>query len=227
MLRVEHLGKAFRSGRGRVAALEDVSFRVERGKTVVAAGTSGSGKTTLLFCVGGLERPERGRVFCGETELTALGGRALSRFQRRRLGFVFQFGNLLDSLSVRDNLALPLEMNGARGRERDRRIDELLANIGLPDAGPALPRELSGGETQRVAFARAIAHGPDLLLADEPTASLDSAAGDRLILLMRNLSREDGVTLLIATHDPAVMAAADDVLTLRDGKMETEMEAES
>jgi putative ABC transport system ATP-binding protein len=222
MLWVEDLGKAFRSGRGRVAALEEVSFRVERGKTWVAAGTSGSGKTTLLHCVGGLERPDRGRVFCGETELTALGGRALSRFQRRRLGFVFQFGNLLDSLSVRDNLALPLEMNRVAARKRDRRIDELLGDIGLRDAGRALPRELSGGETQRVAFARAIAHGPDLLLADEPTASLDSTTGDRLIHLMRNLARTGGVTLLVATHDPAVMAAADGLLTLRDGKMETE-----
>ena len=212
--------KTYRSGRGKVAALEDVSFMVEKGACFAVAGKSGSGKTTLLNCLGGLEKPDRGRVTCGQVEVSALSGSAASKFLRTQVGFVFQFGNLISYLTVRENLAFPLELNGMSGARRERRIQELLDRIGLPGIGKALPGELSGGETQRVAFARAIAHSPAILLADEPTASLDSATGREFIRLMHSLSSEQGCTLVVATHDPEVIALATSQLQLKDGRKE-------
>ena len=212
--------KTYRSGRGKVAALEDVSFTIEKGACFAVAGKSGSGKTTLLNCLGCLEKPGRGGVTCGPVVVSALSGSAVSRFLRRQVGFVFQFGNLISYLTVRENLAFPLELNGISGARRERRTQELLDRIGLSGIGKALPGELSGGETQRIAFARAIAHSPAILLADEPTASLDSATGRELIRLMHSLSSEQGCTLVVATHDPEVIAMATNQLQLKDGRKE-------
>lgn len=217
---VQGVSKSYRSGRGRVAALSDVSLRVAAGGALAVLGRSGSGKTTLLHCIGGLERPDAGRVFCAGTAVHTLGPGALARFQRRRVGFVFQAGNLLSFLTVRENLALPLELNGILGRERDRRVAALLETVGLPGVGAALPRELSGGETQRVAFARAIAHGPAILLADEPTASLDSETGERLIGSMLEWATGHAATLVVATHDPDVVARVTAAIRLKDGRLE-------
>jgi putative ABC transport system ATP-binding protein len=224
MIEVIDLCKTFTSGRGNVTALEHLSFEVGMGAFFVVAGKSGSGKTTLLNCIGGLEKPDRGSIRCDGADIGALSRKSLARFQRQRLGFLFQQGNLLSYLTVGENLALPLALNGIGGRRRKARIDELLGAIGLPDLGPALPRELSGGETQRVAFARAIAHGPKLLLADEPTASLDSATGRHLIQTMAALSRSQQCTLLVASHDPEVICAADHRLALKDGRKEDSRE---
>jgi ABC-type lipoprotein export system ATPase subunit len=220
VIQVLGVSRIYRSGRGRVVALQDVSFQVERGKSFILAGRSGSGKTTLLNCLGGLEKPDSGTILCAGSDINALTRRKLSLFQRKHLGFMFQAGNLLSYLSVRENLAFPLEMNRVSGAARDKRIHWLLDNIGLPDIGAALPRELSGGETQRVAFARAIAHSPAILLADEPTASLDSANGRQLIGLMLALTREQQCTLVVATHDPEVIEMADERLFLKDGRRE-------
>jgi putative ABC transport system ATP-binding protein len=217
---VQGVCKFYRSGRGQVAALSDVSLGVAAGSALAVVGRSGSGKTTLLNCIGGLERPDAGRVVCAGTEVHALGPSALARFLRQRVGFVFQFGNLLSFLTVRENLALPLELNGVFGRRRDRRVDALLETVGLPEVGAALPRELSGGETQRVAFARAIAHGPAILLADEPTASLDSHTGARLIGSMLDWVAGPGATLVVATHDPEVVARVTVAVRLKDGRRE-------
>jgi ABC-type lipoprotein export system ATPase subunit len=220
VIQVLGVSRTYRSGRGRVVALQDISFQVERGKSFILAGRSGSGKTTLLNCLGGLEKPDKGTIHCAGSDINALTRRELSLFQRKHLGFMFQAGNLLSYLSVRENLAFPLEMNRVSGAPRDKRIHWLLENIGLPDIGAALPRELSGGETQRVAFARAIAHSPAILLADEPTASLDSANGRQLIGLMLALTREQQCTLVVATHDPEVIGMADERLFLKDGRRE-------
>jgi putative ABC transport system ATP-binding protein len=212
--------KTYVSGRGKVTALENISFTVARGKLVVIAGKSGSGKTTLLNCIGGLEKPDCGRITCAGTDVSALSGTAVSYFQRKHFGFVFQFGNLISHLTVNENISFPLELNGISGSARDRRVQELLDRIGLSHIGEALPHELSGGETQRVAFARAIAHSPSILLVDEPTASLDTINGRQLIHLMHQLITEQDCTLVVATHDPEVIEMAADRLHLKDGRKE-------
>ena len=213
------ISKEFLSGRGRVQALLDVSFSIETGRTLAVVGKSGSGKTTLLNCVGGLERPERGKVSCFGVDIHSLSGKALCLFQRRNAGFIFQYGNLLSYLTVCENIGFPLTLNGIRGKRKEKRTQELLERIGLHDAGAALPHELSGGEAQRVSVARAIAHSPKMLLADEPTASLDSTTGLNLIELMFDMGKEQGCTTIVSTHDPEIIDLADVNIQLRDGKI--------
>ena len=213
------ISKEFLSGRGRVQALLDVSFSIETGRTLAVVGKSGSGKTTLLNCVGGLERPERGKVSCFGVDIHSLSGKALCLFQRRNAGFIFQYGNLLSYLTVCENIGFPLTLNGIRGKRKAKRTQELLERIGLHDAGAALPHELSGGEAQRVSVARAIAHSPKMLLADEPTASLDSTTGLNLIELMFDMGKEQGCTTIVSTHDPEIIDLADVNIQLRDGKI--------
>lgn len=210
--------KSFRSGRGQVAALDHVSITIMKGRLFVVAGRSGSGKTTLLNCIGTLEKPETGRISCAGIDITHLSRRAAAKFRRKQTGFVFQSANLVSYLTVRENIALPLELNAWSNDARNRRVDALLDTVCLRGMGAAMPQELSGGETQRVAFARAIAHQPAILLADEPTASLDSATGRQLIQLMQALVRESACTLIAATHDPDLIAAASETLYLKDGR---------
>jgi ABC-type lipoprotein export system ATPase subunit len=220
MVRAEGIYKRFSSGRGKVDALQNVSLCVEEGANLIVIGKSGSGKTTLLHCVAGLEKPDRGSITCLGVEIHALGRKALSLFQRRNLWFLFQFGNLISYLTVFDNIAFPLVLNGFSRAEVSTRIHDLLERMDMRHMGPALPRELSGGEIQRVAFARAIAHSPKLLLADEPTASLDSKTGRRLIELVFQLSRERRCTAIIATHDREIIDLADAKMVLKDGHKE-------
>jgi len=186
---------------------------------LAVVGKSGSGKTTLLNCIGGLERPDTGTVTCLGQDIHALSRRSLSLFQRQHLGFVFQFGNLLSYLTVYENIDFPLALNGVPRKERDVRVLELLERVGLLDSQQALPRELSGGEVQRVSFARAIAHGPQVLLADEPTASLDSDTARDLVQLMVEVVQEQASSLIVSTHDPVVIDLADSIMHLRDGRV--------
>jgi ABC-type lipoprotein export system ATPase subunit len=217
MIQVEDLRKTFVSGRGRIEAITGVSFGLEEGANLVILGKSGSGKTTLLNCVGGLERPDRGTITCCGVEITSLSQRALSLFQRRNMGFVFQFGNLISYLTVAENIGFPLELTGISGKAKGRRIEEVLEGVGLSGTGDALPRELSGGEMQRIAFARAISHEPRILLADEPTANLDSKTAKELVALIFSITKEKGCTAVIATHDQEVTALGDHRLYLKDG----------
>ncbi|UCH38633.1 MAG: ABC transporter ATP-binding protein [Gammaproteobacteria bacterium] len=219
MIRVQNLGKDFRSGRRQVEALDGVSFNVEPGEALAVVGKSGSGKTTLLNCIGGLERPDRGSVASLGVNLHELSRHALSMFQREHLGFVFQFGNLLSYLTVYENIEFPLALNGIPRQERDLRIGALLEKVGLASSARALPGELSGGEVQRISFARAIAHRPQILLADEPTASLDSQTGHDLVQLMLDVLRDQAASLIVATHDPVVTELADSIMHLRDGRI--------
>jgi putative ABC transport system ATP-binding protein len=189
-----------------------------KGRLFVVAGRSGSGKTTLLNCIGTLEKPETGRIRCAGIDVTHLSRRAAAKFRRKQTGFVFQSANLVSYLTVRENIALPLELNAWSNDAINRRVDALLDTISLRGMGAAMPQELSGGETQRVAFARAIAHQPAILLADEPTASLDSATGRQLIQLMQALVSESACTLIAATHDSDLIAAASETLYLKDGR---------
>lgn len=219
MIRADNLRKSFISARGPVPVIDGVSFSLESGRSLALMGRSGSGKTTLLHLVGGLERPDSGTIICLDRPVHALQGRALSRFLREHVGFLFQFGNLLSCLTVAENVAFPLRLNNVGPAGCARRVGELLERIGLAGAARALPRELSGGEMQRVAFARSIAHRPQILLADEPTASLDSATARNLMDLMFRVGREEGRTTLTATHDPEVTALADRTLRLEDGRI--------
>ena len=222
MIRIQGISKEYRSGRGRVQAITDVSFTIENNNTVAVFGKSGSGKTTLLNCLGGIERPEKGKITCFGVEIHSLSEKALCLFQRRNIGFVFQHGNLLSYLTVYQNIAFPLALNNFDKKAISNRVNELLEKIGLAETGPALPHELSGGEVQRVSVARAMAHTPQMLLADEPTASLDTDTGRDLVQLMFSIGREHGCTMVIATHDPEVINLADASLPLRDGRIEKE-----
>lgn len=219
MISVEHLKKEFISGRGRVSALTDVSFSVGEGASVVVLGKSGSGKTTLLNCIGGLERPDGGKVVCMGLDLHSLSSSGLSLFQRRHMGFVFQSGNLLSYLTVAQNISFPLTLNGITGVAAIKRVEELLDRVGLKGIEKAMPQELSGGEYQRVAVARAIAHKPALVVADEPTASLDSATGMSLTSLIFGLCRDEKTTVVMATHDTDIIAIADLTVHVVDGRV--------
>jgi len=217
MLELSGISKQYLSGRGHVQALTGISFRMEKGTNLALVGKSGSGKTTLMNCIGGIEKPDTGKVSIDGCELQSLSERALCLFQRQHIGFVFQHGNLLSFLTVAENIAFPLNLNGVDGRTRNRRVSELLDLIGLPDIGEAMPYELSGGELQRVAVVRAVSHNPSLLLADEPTANLDSATGIGIMQMMIALTRSQGCTLIMATHDLELIALADRSIRLRDG----------
>jgi len=216
---VQDVSKQYTSGRGRVTALAEISFSVQSGQGIILAGKSGSGKTTLLNCIGTLERPDSGSILCNGRDICALSARERALFRRQEVGFVFQAGNLLPWLTVAENLQFPLELNAIRGKMQRKRIEELLTHFGLGGYEKAMPAELSGGESQRIAFARAIAHSPSLLLADEPTASLDSANGRQLIELMFSLCRSQHTTLFIATHDQELLEMTDEIIYLKDGRM--------
>ncbi len=219
MIEIEKVSKAYPSGRGVVKALCDISFSISPGETLAIAGKSGSGKTTLLNCIGGLEYPDTGCIKCFGTDIHALSKKKLSLFQRQHMGFVFQFGNLLSFLNVEENIAFPLMLNKMYDRQgRKDRIADLLERTGLPDLASAMPSELSGGEMQRIAFVRAIVHHPKILIADEPTASLDTKTGSRLVELMFCLAKEEQCTIIISTHDQELIKLAGSVVNLLDGR---------
>jgi putative ABC transport system ATP-binding protein len=218
MIQLESVHKTFRSGRGFVNALKDVSFMAEKGGVTALVGKSGSGKSTLLNCIGGLERPDKGRIVCFGHDLLRFSAKALSKFQRQNVGFIFQHGYLLSYLSVSENIAFPLTLNGVAGNQKTERVAVLLEKIGLSAAAKAMPHELSGGEIQRVSAARALAHSPRMLLADEPTASLDTDTGKNLVELMLEIGKEQGCTMIISTHDPEICALADKTIYLKDGE---------
>lgn len=219
MIELQAVSKQFISGRGHISALSGISFSAAKGQGVILSGRSGSGKTTLLNCIGTLETPDSGSVLHDGIDIGALSARKRALFRRHRVGFVFQASNLLPWLTVAENLQLPLELNNIRGNEQRRRIEALLDTFGLSGYEKAMPMELSAGESQRIAFARAIAHSPAILLADEPTASLDSGNGRQLVELMFSLCRNHGTTLIIATHDQDLLAMADTVIALKDGRI--------
>jgi putative ABC transport system ATP-binding protein len=219
MLRVDNLAKAYHAGSARQSVFEALSFAVERGEVVALLGTSGSGKTTLLNLISGIDSPDTGRVCLDGVEVTALVEPQRTLLRRRRIGFVFQFFNLIPTLTVGENTALPLELLGEDDTTAQRRADELLQEVGLAGVAARYPETLSGGEQQRAAIARALAHRPALLLADEPTGNLDEDSGARIIELLTGLARGEGTTMLLVTHSAQVARAADRVLHLRHGRV--------
>ena len=218
------LCKTFGEAQSRVRALRGVDFRVERGEFVAIMGPSGSGKSTLLHIIGALESPTAGTVAVGGRRYEGLDDSELTRLRHERIGFVFQFFNLLGSLTAEENVTLPALIGGRRDSAVRARARELLARVGLGDRADHLPGELSGGEQQRVSIARALLLSPELVLADEPTGNLDSGSGAAVLELLREFNRRDGQTVVMVTHDPNAAARADRVVFLRDGQIAGEVE---
>jgi putative ABC transport system ATP-binding protein len=214
---IRGLTKVFGVGEARVEALRGFDFQVVRGEFVAVMGPSGSGKSTLLHLIGGLDAPTRGTVRVGGDELGLLNDDQLTLLRRRRIGFIFQAFNLLDVLNAEENVALPLLIDGLAEPEAHQRAASALDLVGLASRRSHLPSQLSGGEQQRLALARALVTKPLILLADEPTGNLDSANGDLVMNLLRQLVDERGQTILMVTHNPRHAALADRVLRLRDG----------
>jgi putative ABC transport system ATP-binding protein len=221
VVRAVGLTRRYKMGNAFVDALRGVDLTLARGEFVALVGPSGSGKSTVLNLIGGLDRPTSGEVWINGTELGGSDERTLTHHRRRHVGFVFQSFNLLPRLTAEENVALPLMFSGVPEKERRARARGLLERVGL---GPRLahrPTQLSGGEQQRVAIARALVGQPALLLADEPTGNLDTTTGAETMHLLKELNQEQGLTLLVVTHDPEVAAFADRVVRLRDGRVES------
>lgn len=216
----EHLAHSYREGRVVRPVLARVSGGVRCGEFVALLGQSGSGKSTLLNLIAGLDRPDGGRIFVAGQEITRMKERELTLFRRHHLGFVYQFFNLIPTLTVLENVALPAELNGNGGSQARRLALALLEEVGLAGRGDSFPDTLSGGEQQRVALARALVHDPDLILGDEPTGNLDSTTGRQILDLLDRCVRERRKTLLVATHSAEVAERADRVWHLRDGRLE-------
>ncbi|MEV8128133.1 ABC transporter ATP-binding protein [Streptomyces sp. NPDC085944] len=219
MVRVEDVHKSYGRDSAAVHALRGVSFDVPRGELVALKGRSGSGKTTLLNIVGGLDTPDAGRVEVDGRDLAELDEGGLLALRRDRVGFVFQSFGLVPILTAAENVGVPMRLRRAAPRERDERVELLLALVGLSDHAAQRPGELSGGQQQRVAIARALANDPALLIADEPTGQLDAETGHSVMELLRAVVRSEQVTALVATHDATLLDLADRVLELRDGEI--------
>jgi putative ABC transport system ATP-binding protein len=220
LLSIEQVEKTYSTGQRSVAALRGVSLQVEVGEFVALMGPSGCGKSTLLHLIGGMDRPTRGRITCGGVSLATLHETALAHFRRRRVGFVFQFFNLLPTLSVIENVTLPLLLDGVEESQARERAECLLERVGLSSRITHFPAALSGGEMQRAAVARAVVSQPELVLADEPTGSLDSTNGEQVMQLLTELNRELRVTIILATHAAEAARYARRVIRLRDGLIE-------
>lgn len=216
------LTRHYQQGTITVRALNGVDLTIEPGEFVALMGPSGSGKSTLLNLIGGLDAPTAGSIVVDGKDLGAISASERSDLRRSRLGFIFQSYNLIPVLSAVENAEFVLMLQGVDAPTRRKRAMETLAAVGLQGMEHRRPNELSGGQQQRVAVARAIASGPAFVLADEPTANLDSQTGHELIELMRRLNQEEGITFIFATHDPKVMEAARRVVTLVDGQIDTD-----
>ncbi len=223
ILETNHVSKQYQMGAVTVDALAGVDVHVEKGEFVAVMGPSGSGKSTLLHLLGGLDQPSGGEVALDGHVLSDLSDRQITIARRRKVGFVFQFFNLLPTLSAEENIALPLLIDGRRRRDYQERVDRLLDLVGLAERRDHKPDQLSGGEQQRVAIARALVTEPAIVLADEPTGNLDSKSGDAIMTLLRRLCDELEQTIVIVTHDPRAASQADRILFLQDGQVVDEM----
>jgi putative ABC transport system ATP-binding protein len=213
------LHKVYGEGDNAVRALDGVSLRFPAGEFAAIMGPSGSGKSTLLHVLGALDRPSSGRIVVGGTDLAGLSDRKLTLLRREKMGFVFQFFNLIPTLSAEENVLLPTLISGDRAAKYAGRVDELLELVGLQNRRNHRPDELSGGEQQRVAIARALVRNPDIVLADEPTGNLDSRTGDGILALLRESAARYGQTIVMVTHDARAASNADRAIFLADGRV--------
>ena len=219
MLQLHEVVKSY-DGKSTVTALAAITLSIAPGEMVAIMGPSGSGKSTLLNLMGGLDVPTSGRVLVGGKDLARESEKDRSLFRRTRVSYIFQAYHLMPTLRVRQNVALPLHLAGVSAKEAARRVERVLAEVGLEQRGDHLPDELSGGERQRVAIARALVTDAPLLLADEPTGNLDSARGKEILALLRSIHRQRGTTIVMVTHDREAASACDRIIRLRDGRVE-------
>ncbi len=217
VVKIENITRVYKVGQVETNALRGVNLTIENGEFTALVGPSGSGKTTLLQMIGCLDQPTTGRVFVDGKDVTALNRNQRADMRKGHIGFIFQFFALIPTLSAYENIEMPLLLNGQGPAERKSRVEELLQAVGLADRANNRPDQMSGGQQQRVAIARALAPKPALILADEPTANLDTANGEQVMEIMTRLNKETGVTFVFATHDPRVIKFARRVVTLRDG----------
>jgi putative ABC transport system ATP-binding protein len=220
MIRLIDVQKSYTQGKSEVIALAGVSLAIERGEFAAVMGPSGSGKSTLLHLIGGLDRPSAGDVVVDGRIISQMDDDAVTLFRRNKIGFIFQFFNLLPTLTGIENVALPLVLDGRSDRDASARAEALLARVGLERRRDHLPEQLSGGEIQRLAIARALVFDPPILLADEPTGNLDSKTGAAVLETIRAINREAGSTVVMVTHDRDAAARSDRVIHLRDGRLE-------
>jgi putative ABC transport system ATP-binding protein len=218
-LEAKAVTKTYRAGNVDTVALREVDFTMERGEFTVLFGPSGSGKTTLLNLLGGLDRPSSGKIYLKDREISGLSDSELSRLRLFKIGFVFQSYNLIPVLTALENVEYVLILQKVPRQERQERAKKLLEQLGLGELINKRPTEMSGGQQQRVAVARAIVHLPELVLADEPTANLDSKTAHELMDMMHKLNQEKGISFLFSTHDPMVMEHAKRLVELRDGRI--------
>lgn len=218
-VRIKGICKSYLLGQSKVMALRDISLNVVPQRFTVLSGQSGSGKTTLLNLIGGIDCPDKGSLIIAGQDMQGLNDDQRSEFRSRHLGFVFQNFNLIPVLSVWENVEIPLVLQGINAAKRRASVMEMLDIVGLADKAKSLPSQLSGGQRQRVAIARALIHRPSLVLADEPTANLDSKTGHSILQLLRDLQKEHAITVVFSSHDPQVIASADDLYRVHDGNV--------
>lgn len=216
MIKLENVSKGYYEGKMFHKILSEVNLDINKGEIIILYGKSGSGKSTLLNLLGGIDLPDKGSIYFEGMNLTALSEKERTLFRRKKIGFIFQFFNLIPTLTVSENLKLPLELNSIPFE----RVEKILEEVGLADRINAYPDVMSGGEQQRVAIARALIHNPDFILADEPTGNLDFDTSKQIIDLIDRIVKQQGKTMIMATHSKEVMGLADRVLTLKDGKFE-------
>ncbi len=221
MIETKDLTKKYPSGETEIFALRGINLSIDRGEIVALVGPSGSGKTTLLNIIGTLDKPTSGEVFVNGKNVTALNDRKSTIYRRDHIGFVFQLHNLIPYLTAYENVELPLIAKGVPKQKRHERVMSLLNEVGLSDRAWHYPKMLSGGERQRVAIARALANEPYIILADEPTGSLDSVTGQEIVELMIDIVSNNNGTLIIATHDPIVENLCNRIIRIRDGQIQT------
>ena len=219
VIETKNLVRIFGKDETKVTALDQVNVTIEKGEFTAIIGPSGSGKTTLLQLIGGLDEPDEGDVLLSGTNIANMSGTELSDFRRDHIGFIFQSYNLIPVLSAEENIEYIMLIQGVPEQQRKNRVQEMLALVGLEGLGDRRPAQLSGGQQQRVAVARAMASKPDIILADEPTANLDSATGIALLEVMRELNEQMNMTFVFSTHDQKIMDRADRLIHLEDGKV--------
>ena len=215
----QHIVKEFSVGSTTVSVLKDISLQVYQGEFVSVMGPSGSGKSTLLYILGGLETPTHGRIFIDGADISGFGDEKMSRIRRQKIGFVFQFYNLIPNLNAEENIMLPLLLDGKKAAGCRERLDQILEITGLSDRRRHTPRELSGGQQQRVAIARALFGSPEILFADEPTGNLDSKTGAEIMNLLHEINQNCGQTIIMVTHSPEAAKSCSRNITVKDGRI--------
>ncbi|MCR4796450.1 MAG: ABC transporter ATP-binding protein [Ruminococcus sp.] len=219
IIEIKALCKSFGVKGNRTQVLDNVSLAVGKGEFISLMGASGSGKSTLLYLLGGLDTPDSGEIFINGQDISKMRDKELSKLRREGMGFVFQFFNLVQNLTVEDNILLPLVMDGKKLKDNSERLNDILDKVGLSDKRKCYPNQLSGGQQQRCAIARAVIYEPQILLADEPTGNLDSKSGTEIMELFKRINDEKGITILMVTHSGECAAYSDKVITLCDGRI--------